>query len=97
VATPFVVASSRVNYLPLFFFKRVFLQRVQILILSPDSNVAHWRLGFLETLGVGLYFDISLLYFRPITGPFPQILQTLLIFKALLIMYVLILFSVSEL
>jgi len=72
-----VVANSRADYFPLFFFKRVFLQRVQTLTLSPDANVAHWRLGFLETLGVGLYFDINLLYFLPITGPFPQISQTL--------------------
>lgn len=75
------IPCTRVNYLPLLFFKRVFLQRVQALTLSPDANVAHWRLGFFDTFGVGLYFDISLLYFLPITGPLPQISQTLLILE----------------
>jgi len=53
------------------------LQRVQILALSPEGKIPHWRLGFFRFLGVGLYLDINLLYFLPIVDFFPQIAQIL--------------------
>lgn len=60
-----------------FSFKSVFLHRVQILALSPEGKIPHWRLGFFLVLGVGLYLDISLLYFLPILDFFPQSAQIL--------------------
>ena len=59
------------------FFKSVFLQRVQILALSPEGKIPHWRLGFFRFFGEGLYLDINLLYFLPIIDFFPQIAQIL--------------------
>jgi hypothetical protein len=50
---------------------------VQILALSPEGKIAHCKLGFFLFLGVGLYLDISLLYFLPIVDFFPQIAQIL--------------------
>ena len=69
----------QLHYAPILypFFNNVFLQRVQILALSPEGKTPHWRLGFLRFLGVGLYLDINLLYFLPIVDFFPQIAQTL--------------------
>jgi len=60
-----------------FSFESVFLQRVQILALSPEGRIAHCKLGFFLFFGVGLYLDISLLYFLPIVDFFPQIAQVL--------------------
>ncbi len=71
----YALFRASVYYYP--FFKSVFLQRVQILALSPEGKRPHWRFGFFLFLGVGLYLDINLLYFLPIIDFFPQSAQIL--------------------